>query len=153
MGSSDGNRERLSKVVIELEGEAYAAETVWAEPVGDGLHRLRNVLFFACGYSHQDVVTAIEVDGRLVVTGIANRAGHSTYRLILPEPTDEGTFASLWNPLGQLGCTYERASACRIGVDVPPEADIYAVYEVLEDGERAKQWTFEEGHCGHRLRE
>jgi hypothetical protein len=31
-------------------------------------------------------------------------------------------------------------------------ADIYAVYATLEQGEAAKQWSFEEGHCGHRLR-
>jgi hypothetical protein len=36
---------------------------------------------------------------------------------------------------------------------VPPNADVYAVHEVLERGGQAKRWEFEEGHCGHRLRE
>jgi hypothetical protein len=144
--------EHLTKVSIQLEEPGYEVETVWAEPVTGGLYRLRNVPFLAYGYSEQDVVSAAEVDGRLVVTGVAERGGHSTYRVFLIEPTNEEELRPLWKPLANLGCTYERANRRLIGVDVPPSSDVYAVYDILERGEASKHWEFEEGHCGHPLR-
>jgi hypothetical protein len=142
----------LNKVVIELRDDHSEAETLWAEALGNGLYRLRNVPILAYGFSEQDVVSTAEIDGRHVVTGTATPGGHSTYRVFLPEPTEDPRFAKIFEPLSKLGCTYERANPRLIGIDVPPEADIYAVYAMLEQGEAAKQWSFEEGHCGHPLR-
>lgn len=152
MESSDQTKQGLVKVTIDLGNDVYAVESLWAEPLGNRLYRLRNVPILAYGYSEDDVVNATEIDGSLVVGGIADRSGHSTYRIFLPQPTDDLAFASLWEALGRLGCTYERANSRVIGIDVPPEADVYAVYAVLEEGEQAKRWSFEEGHCGHKLR-
>jgi hypothetical protein len=143
----------LLKVAIDLKDEVYGVETLWAAPLGDGRYRLRNVPFLAYGFSEDDVVNAAESDGRLVVAEVAERSGHSTYRIFFPQPTDEAAFGPLWKPLADLGCTYERANTRLIAVDVPPDANVYAVYAVLERGEEAKQWEFEEGHCGHRLGE
>jgi hypothetical protein len=47
------------------------------------------------------------------------------------------------------GCSYEEGVV--LSVDVPPSVDIYAVYDLLEAGEIAGVWAFEEGHCGHPL--
>jgi hypothetical protein len=94
-------------------------------------------------------ITAKEYNGALVVTGVAIRGGHSTYRLVLPEDTTEEEFLRDWTKLKELGCTYERATRRLDGIDVPPPADIYAVYKALEDGESAGRWEFAEGNCGH----
>ncbi len=142
----------LFKVAIHVSDSDFEFETLWAEPAGEGLYRLRNVPFLAYGYSELDVVRAKEVDGQLQVTGIAERSGHSTYRIFFPRNTGEEEFRLLWEPLARLGCTYERANRKLIGIDVPPGADVYAVYEVLEKGEASTLWEFEEGHCGHPLR-
>lgn len=152
MAQADGQNENLVKVVIDLKDDVYGVESLWAQPVRDGLYRLRNVPFLAYGYSEQDVVHTTDVDGRLMVTGVAERSGHSTYRVFLPEPMDNEQFRPLWEPLERLGCTYERANSRLIGIDVPPGTDVYAVYDVLENGEQGKLWTFEEGHCGHKIR-
>jgi hypothetical protein len=152
MAEESNERDHLDKIVIELRDDHYDAETLWAEPLGNGLYRLRNVPILAYGFSEQDVVSTGEVAGRHIVTGIATPGGHSTYRVFLPEAMDDLRFARVFEPLGRLGCTYERANPRLIGIDVPPEADIYAVYSTLEQGEAAKQWSFEEGHCGHPLR-
>jgi hypothetical protein len=32
---------------------------------------------------------------------------------------------------------------------VPPDVDIFKVYDLLERGLDEEAWTFEEGHCGH----
>jgi hypothetical protein len=146
--STDG----LVKVVFDVpekDGSVYKTESLWAEPVGSDRYRLRNVPFLAFGFSEQDIVTARENEGRLAVSGVAARGGHSTYRLVLPEDTTEDQFLKDWVPLRELGCTYERATRRFIAIDVPPHSDIYAVYHALEHGERCQSWEFEEGHCGH----
>lgn len=142
----------LVKMAIHLNDDVYGVETLWAAPLADGLYRLRNVPFLAYGYSEDDVVNVAYIAGRLMVAGVTQRGGHSTYRVFLPAPMGEEEFAPLWEPLARLGCTYERANTRLIGIDVPPEADVYAVYAVLEQGEKATQWSFEEGCCGHPLR-
>jgi len=86
---------------------------------------------------------------RFLLRIITARSGHSTYRLVLPEDTNEEKFLKDWVRLVELRCTYERATRRYVAIDVPPHADIYAVYQVLEEGERTCQWEFEEGHCGH----
>jgi hypothetical protein len=96
--SNDG----LVKVVfdvIEKDGSFNKTESMWAEPVGDNRYRLRNVPYLVFGFSEQDVVTTREVEGRLAVSGVASRGGHSTYRLVLPEDTTEDQFLMDWAPL------------------------------------------------------
>lgn len=144
--------EHLTKVSIQLKEPGYERETLWAEPIAEGSYRLRNVPFLAYGYSEQDVVRATPIDGWLVVSGVAERGGHSTYRLYFPEALSDEEFQPIWQPLAHLGCTYERANSRLIGIDVPPSSDVYAVYGVLEEGEAAQLWKFEEGYCGHPLR-
>ena len=36
-----------------------------------------------------------------------------------------------------------------LAVDIPPNVDIHKAYELLDYGEQAGIWGFEEGHCGH----
>jgi len=147
--------EELVKIVFNLPGNsgAIATESLWAERLSANLYRLRNVPFYLSGVSEQDVVKAEEKGGRLLVTGIVDRGGHSTYRIFLSERTSEEQFLRDWVPLRELGCTYERATQRLVAIDVPPHADVYAVYETLEIGEREHPWEFQEGHCGHPLRE
>ena len=154
MAQRSESDEGLVKVffdVPEKDGSVMKTESLWAEPLGGDRYRLRNVPFLAFGFSEQDVITAKEDNGALRVTGVAIRSGHSTYRLVLPEDTSEEKFLQDWVPLKELGCTYERATRRYIAIDVPPPADIYAVYNALEEGEGAGLWEFEEGHCGHLL--
>ena len=142
----------LVRVVFEVpeqDGSVYKTESLWAEPVGETGYRLRNVPFEVFGFSEQDVVAVQEKNGILVVVGIVARGGHSTYRLVLPDDTTEEKFLKDWAALSELGCTYERATRRFVAIDVPPHADIYAVYRALEEGEKTQLWEFEEAHCGH----
>jgi len=91
---SDSN-EGLVKVVFDVpekDGSILKTESLWAEPVGEDRYRLRNVPVLVFGFSEQDVITATDNNGKLVVTGVATRGGHSTYRLVLPEDTIEEKF-------------------------------------------------------------
>lgn len=148
----------LVKVVVQLEPDenswhSYGAESMWAEDLGQGRYRLRNVPFAAYGLSNEDVVRAEPDEDRLQITGVAIRGGHSTYRVILQSGTDlkSSEFKHHWEPLQRLGCSYESSEDRILAIDVPPRADIYEVFRLLEQGEEAEVWDFEEAHCGHPL--
>lgn len=159
------NDEGLAKVRFELDDADWhnrPSETLWAEPVADstgGAFRLRNSPFFVRGVSYQDIVRAVpRADGPgLRFAGVIGYAGHSTYMLLVPPESRD--FSAYWQRLSRLGCTFESTHITvspgpRIlySVDVPATSDIYAVYAVLEEGERNHVWMFQEGHVGHTLR-
>jgi hypothetical protein len=143
---------KLVKVVFKLDAAEWhrsSTESLWAESVGGDRFRLRNVPFFAFGVSNQDVVFAEEMENTLFFKAVSLRGGHSTYRLRLLVTRSSERFEESWRPLKDLGCSYEEGAV--LAVDVPPAADIYAVYSALDAGEGAGVWDFEEGHCGHPL--
>ena len=158
--SSWGNHEPvrgsdLTKVTFVLEKadwHDHARETLWAEPVGGHMFRLRNVPFYAYGVSYDDTVLAPETDEGHVVQGVSERGGHSTYRIFVSNTEILEGFPESWTPLEALGCTLERATARLFAVDVPPEADIHEIYDGLKKGETAGVWDFEEAHVGHVLK-
>ncbi|MEM6732027.1 MAG: DUF4265 domain-containing protein [Myxococcota bacterium] len=144
----------LVKVKFELEPDAWhrsTTETMWATEVTDGRFRLENSPFYAFGVSYRDIVTAKQNGSTLAFQKAVIRGGHSTYRIIRTSD-DDVAFASFWGPIQELGCTYEEGDQV-LAVDVPPKTDIYKVYELLAAGEKAEVWGFEEGHCGHALKE
>ena len=146
------HRRGLVRVLFQLEPGAWhgsVTERLWAEPVGLRQYRLNNSPFFAFGVSLGDIVFAEEREGQLMFVGVSIRGGHSTYRIRLTEGKRE-SFHSYWEGLQLLGCSYEEGQV--LAVDVPPGTDIYKVYALLEAGESAEVWEFEEGHCGHPLR-
>jgi hypothetical protein len=150
---NENTSKEMVKIIFNLEPDAWhgnVTESLWAERVGTGRYRLKNTPFYAHGVSFEDIIFAEERDGELVFSRISTSAGHSTYR-IMPTSPDRKGFEQYWNKIEELGCTYEEGPV--LAIDVPPETDIYKVYRLLEEGEKAGVWHFEEGHCGHPLRD
>jgi hypothetical protein len=124
----------------------YASEGLWAEPVARNRFRLLNTPFYAKGLSAGDVITTkLEPDG-YVFDSVAERSGHSTYRLV---PEDNKEIAQGLMDLQRLGCTWEEGPGGLVAIDVPPESSILEVFAVLEAGTMQGMWDFEEGHVGH----
>lgn len=149
----------LIKIFFTLDDDdwhGYETESVWVELVSGNRYRLRNTPFFAKGVSFEDVVFAKDKDGDLLFESTSIAAGHSTYRILVDKTISDDDFSRYWKPLERLGCTYESADRKKMilyAVDVPSKADIYQVYELLDKGEKDGIWGFEEGHCGHPLKE
>jgi hypothetical protein len=140
-----------------------AAETLWAEPVAkatpESAFVLMNTPFHVRGVSFMDIVRAVPAkDGSgLEFSEVIDRGGHSTCMLLAPLICED--FDKYWARLQALGCTYESAvhrtssgEKMLYAVDVPASSDVYAVYRVLEEGERDNAWMFQEGHVGHTLK-
>lgn len=144
------------KMMIPLNPKDWhgkGAETVWVTPIHNNLFRIENTPFFANGVSFQDIVEADPSDGSIVYQRTHKIGGHSTYRIILNKNTSPEQFIEYWVPLKNLGCTYEdgRPTIVVIAIDAPPTADIHRVYSLLEKGLKDDIWSFEEGHCGHKI--
>lgn len=135
----------------EDQAQGVEAENLWAEPLGGDRFRIDNIPFYAYGISHEDVVVASQVEGRLRFQEVSARSGHSTYRVLVKDTAGyEGAdFQKLWARLRELGCTYEVAKRRWITIDVPSDSDVFTVYRILEQGEADGVWSFEEAHCGH----
>ena len=147
--------QNLVKVTIPLSEDnlaGAATESLWAEPVQDGIYRLRNVPFYAKGVSYDDLIEAEPRNGVLLFKGVRQHNGHSTYRIFAKNGRDAPNVLILIERLKKMRCSIEAATDKLVGVDVLPQADIYQVYEALEESERNGDVDFQEGHCGHALR-
>lgn len=143
------DRKVLVKFVISQGSDSFI-EWMHACAREDGNYVLDNSPFYAFDISWGDVFSASpDESGDLVFSRMVSRGGHSTYRVKLPPGSGHADFLSRWPTLASLGCTYEGSSANAerlYSIDVPCGTDVFAVYRVLEEGERSKAWMFEEGH-------
>lgn len=145
-------KEHLVKIFFDLESawHGHATESLWAEKVGNNRYRLKNSPFYAQDVSFEDIVVAEpNRDGQLVFRDISIRGGHSTYRIMLQVSIKDPMFQARWLPLEKLGCSFEGVEGKLLAIDVPATAEIQEVYSLLQAGQDASVWDFEEGHCGH----
>jgi hypothetical protein len=126
-------------------------ETLWAERVGTDQFRLENSPFWAYGVSWLDIVAAQpDSRGMLVMTGVVEKSGHRTVRVLLgASPKESPGAAALLQGLNTLGCSYEGMTARYVAVDVPPGIDLARVSAYLT--QHHVQWenadpTFDDVH-------
>lgn len=132
------------KIYVELNDDRRT-ESLWTVKMDD-YFEIRNIPYFAYGLAFGDIVAVKQVGSQLFYDRKIKNSGHSTYRVYLQE---SGVFEFYFDMLKNLKCTYEKATENLYAIDVPPDADIYKIYKILEMGEQRKSWEFEEGFCGH----
>jgi hypothetical protein len=152
------SNENLVKIRFQTDPDGLGGgspERLWAKRLSQSQNafELHNSPFYAKGVSYLDVVEASEDSeskSAFEYLRTLSPSGHSTYRILVAKSSKE--FADWWAKLSAFGCTHEYSDEGEkwlYAVDVPPAADIFAVYEVLNEGERQSIWLFDEGHCGH----
>lgn len=144
-------KDGLFKLTIPLPLDAwhgFESESVWAEALDDGVMRILNTPFFAKGISYKDLVS-IKIGPEVIwFDSVIAKSGHSTYRIVLNDSTDDVIFKSRWMEIATLGCTYESfidESMNLYAIDIPPGSDVRKVYVLLEAGEKDGVWDFDEG--------
>jgi hypothetical protein len=148
----EGKEEHNVKIKIPLpenDPSGGEAEWVWAEHTGSNMFVIRNVPTFAYGISCGDTVKAKTEDGVLVFDAVAERGGHSTYRVYTKSDRKSSEVVQVLQALEKSRCEIEPAMNKVVGIDVLPNANIFEVYRILEQAERAGVLEFDEGHCGH----
>ncbi len=129
-----------------------SAERMWATPTSlDNVVVLDNIPFFARGVSCYDVVAVRQDDdGVLWVREQLRWSGNCTIRVIPyrdgPLHGDRRAVLDAFAPLGVEGEGVEQYSL--VALNVPPEADLVAVKQLLRAGEQDNRWAYEEGCVG-----
>ena len=126
--------------------QGMESESLWAEPLAPGEFRVKNSPFFVFGISAGDVVSAELAGDHLEFRSIIAPGGHSTYRVYLASSLliTDADVQEFWQPISALGATYENANGSFFAVDIPPGSNIEEIYRLLEAGEEAAIWEFEE---------
>ena len=145
--------EGLIRIRVPLErppGEDGPADDwLWAEPLGSGRYRIESCPFFAYGVSRDDVVRAAGPDGQEApaLEDVIEKGGHRTLRLALDVSVELSTpeVQELLERLLQHGCTHELLRPKLVAIDVPPDADLAQVAELLQglarDGALVWEWA------------
>jgi hypothetical protein len=140
----------MVKIAFPLDADAAATvENMHAKGLPSGNFILDNIPFHAYGISWGDEFTATTDTGRFEFEKVVRRGGHSTYRVRLPTGATHKDFLKYWPRIEAFGCSYEGSDLDRkrlYAIDVPPGADVHALYRILEEGEESGQWEFEEAH-------
>lgn len=145
----------LSKVLIRVEPadwHSVTSETLWATRVGPDLYRLENSPFYAKGFSYRDVVlTEYDAEeGFQVAMGVVESSGRSTYALwVVAGVESNGDFAKHWQPLEEIGCSFEGVRSQLLSVDVPASTDVADAFRLMQLGEDAGVWHFQEQNYAH----
>jgi hypothetical protein len=129
------SNEGLVKIAVPIAKEDHLeAETVWAEPLDDGLYRIRNLLWFAEDLHADDIVRCEERPGELPrAIEIVERSGHDTLRLIFTGAASDELRAEVLARLHSTLGNYERASEDGWSFDVNPGTDLTGALEYLGD--------------------
>jgi hypothetical protein len=134
--------------IVPASEDGITGEWLWTKPLGGGRFEIDNSPFDLYGVSAADIVAADEIKGVMTFKTVVYRGGHSTYRIRLGRSQTREDFLRLWPVFEALGCSYEGTSSEQrvYSIDVPPEADVSKVYALLEAGENASNFEFEEAH-------
>ena len=144
------------KVLFELkrDEDGYPpadTEGLWGEPLGNNLFKINNVPFFVKGISCEDVVEAEpDSEGELRYRALVRPSAHNTLRVILfrqspdPRPLEERV-ADLRRQLERVGCSTELSHMPGLVAVDTDSASINRALGVLQSGEKANLWEYEEG--------
>jgi hypothetical protein len=124
-------------VKIAFVGDDGGVETLWAFDIGNGSYKLDSTPWFQYGVSYQDVVKAeITSDGPLTFTGVVQKSGNRTLRVVL----DTNATKEFTDSIIALGCSFEGANPKFLAIDVPPEVALDTVVSYLSD--RGVNWEY-----------
>ena len=146
--------EKIKIVLPEADWHQFAAETIWANPIGNGKYILENSPLFANDLSYKDIVYAQyeeKEEGFPVFKKVIESSKHSTYRIFFSKEKNLDEFEKYFDALFKIGCTYEGIHSTHFSVDVPAETDVMKAFDFLKKGEEDGIWFFESSHIGHNI--
>ena len=123
-----------ARIRFEVEDKALGdAEVLWGERTMDDAFRIDNVPLLVFGVSTGDLVPVRGDAEPFHFDGVAERGGHSTYRVMLTDPADPQS-QQRFRRIVTLGCGYEQLTPRFLAVDVPPDVNVFEVFNLLEAG-------------------
>ena len=124
--------------------ESRTWEGLWTRP-NDGAFEILNVPFYLKNVSRGDAVDASQ-EAFLKFTGVRNRGGHNTYRLLMENSSEDEVNAALVE-LRSKGLVVELNEAgILIAVDVPPSVDQQEIDNYLLSEKESGRWQVQDGY-------
>ena len=124
----------LVKIQVELPANSpVRTESMWAEPLGGDLYRVRNSPFLAYDLNFHDVVRAFaELPDQLpMIREVVERSGHKTLRAVFKDDQPESAVEEILRGLNKRAANYEKARGRFYAIDVRPEADYPSICTYL----------------------
>ena len=134
----------LTKVCIDLPNHWWLkGESFWVKPLGGDLYELQNVPFCAYGLNFGDSVRAVSASPELKpeILEVVERSGNQTLRVSFAIEREQ--LAPCIEHLQALGAEVERANATFVALNVPPDVDIDALLDHLDEQEEQGVLHFE----------
>jgi hypothetical protein len=137
---------KIQFLLDPADDQGMVSESLPAEHIAPDEFRIIGSPFFAFGVSKNDIVSAEQVGNTFEFRSVVTPGGHSTYRVYLQSSLaiHDSDVQEFWQPISALGATYESANSSFFAIDVPPGKNIAEIYKLLEAGEAAEIWEFEE---------
>jgi hypothetical protein len=129
---------------FDRDGDDARWEGVLATSRADGTATLAGVPYFLHGVTFGDVVTTVaSAEGALVATGVVEKSGMFTFRVILnsDDPTD---WQRLVADVGVHGCYFDVRDPKFVALAVP-QATAQSVADYLQTGENAGHLNYDTG--------
>ncbi len=144
----------LEKMIVRTDSNDWhgmSSERIWVKAVGKDEFQVENNVLYAYGLSFGDIVRGARKDGALEFVSVSQKGGHSNYRVLLRKGVSPEEFRKRFPELERLGCRYEssRNPEDVFSVDVPPNADVQLIYNMLEAGVDDGLWHLDEGNFEH----
>ena len=135
------NHKKLRFAFENAEGQSET-ESLWAYELTTG-YEIDNIPFYAKNVAVGDLVSAEQDEqGLLWFSELIRPSGHSTVRIWFARKDD---VPIVREQLRQLGCSSELSDLDRlVAVDIPPSVRYEDVKMVLDDGESAGTFEYEE---------
>lgn len=139
--------------------DGASSEGIWAKlvkalPPHRAIVEVRNIPAPTKILSFGDKISVVYSEGRVEFDAMIERGGHSTYRVFAENKSFDAS--RMLDMIKAMGCDWEMGKH-RGGqldaLDVPPEANIHDVYEILDKGQREGHWLFQEGYVAHPRRD
>ncbi|WP_345943928.1 DUF4265 domain-containing protein [Streptomyces sp. SID3212] len=125
-----------------------SVESLWAVDLGDGTVRLDNTPWFVRGVASGDIIkVGLDGEGVRWAGETVRASGNCTIRLIvLKDGGSASACESVLKIFHRLGTTGEGIEQYQmVALDVPTDADLPRIRELLEHGEAKEWWCWEEG--------
>jgi len=121
-------KSKITLVYKDLE-DNIAEETIWAQPLENGLYQIDNIPFYAPNVSNKDIIAVEDDEGVLYFDDLIEASGHSTLQIIF---FDDSKSKDLLKKLEEMGCKWEgMKEQPYYAVDIPSNVNYQTVKNVL----------------------
>jgi Domain of unknown function (DUF4265) len=123
-------------------------EGLWGKRINDNVFEIGNIPFYAMDVSPGDRVKTDFVNGRYEYRDTVLRSGNSVFRVYVYE---ESNIPLARDRLRRLGIQSELADGKMFAIEIPANADIIPVLDLLMEGQDKEEWDIEEGSLRHSI--